>query len=211
MNGVETAAVYTAEIVGSWLHHLAATRRRWSALISALLFGSAALAADLEALTTAAEPKGPPSRSKVSPRYLSAEWLEKGCIALIVYEKDRSNLAPAQDALGARVMAWIDGWLLGVSSMTVSEAKAKPTRLFEVPLEWTEPRRVAPLLLAFMNKNRGVIKPETPASRVMLGWYLASHPEATESERWLGTENLAELLAPSSPSYIRKAEKARAR
>ena len=90
-----------------------------------------------------------------------------------------------------QVQVWLNGYIVGVNSMCFSVDPSPP--ITYPPDEWTDGRKIAPMILEFMKKNPK-IPPTAKARSVVTAWYLSSHPKATPEHKRLSKVIVEDLI-----------------
>ena len=142
------------------------------------------------------------------PEPYSADWLEKGCLGLVVYKKDRANWTPAQAQLSSDVFLWMKGFLGGLNASVMvddkDEKRAAPKILYQ-PDTWLNGEsgpEIAASLLRYIDENRKRISSEMSAARLLLSWYLVSHPNATQWNKDMAEAILIDASEKRPPNTI---------
>jgi hypothetical protein len=128
--------------------------------------------------------------SETTTRVYTREWLEKGCISIMVLDKDRDNWTKEQEKIGLHVSSWLNGFLVGVNAMCL--AGEEKLELTFPPDDWLDSRVLAPKIVAFC-KQHDRIPGDAYAREVMVAWYYLSHPKANAQERIIGEQLLRKL------------------
>ena len=123
----------------------------------------------------------------------SVTWLEKGCLSIMVFEKDLKNWTKDQEKTANQVTFWLNGFLVGANSMFAAEGpdSVAPAIVFP-PETWMDSKKLAPLILEFIRQNKQIPK-DAKAREVMTAWYYISHPKATQEQKNFGIFLLSEL------------------
>jgi hypothetical protein len=138
-----------------------------------------------------------PAFGRGVPAY-SAAWLEKGCIAILVAEKDRENWSDEQKFSLAVTATWIRGYFAGMSESWMAgisgERDVHGDLIRKTPEKWNNTNGVAKELLAFFNEQKDLIDANNmSASSVMTAWYMSNHPDASAGEKKAAIQGLKML------------------
>ena len=118
------------------------------------------------------------------PAPRSVEWLQKGCEAIIAFDKDPAKMTEDERTLATELKCMFDGFGTGIA--TASLGLGENSTVLEIDYIQTFPGETAERVLAFCRQYQKFFKPGTSASRVLQAWYLSSHPKATREQRTMG-------------------------
>ena len=131
--------------------------------------------------------------------FLSAGWLKKGCVSVVVMGASPKSFTKEQERSAISVTTWLNGFITGANSMCVSGSGSEnASPITYPPQDWLDPRKLAPKILAFLDCHPQI--PRSAKSReVMMAFYYSSHPKGTELHRAIAS-NLIEDMSREKAS-----------
>jgi hypothetical protein len=134
-----------------------------------------------------------------------AGWLETGCIAILVAEKDPESFTKKQEEAAREMICWLNGFMCGANAMVYADEDFRDRKippLVFIPDDWLDARNLAPQILEFIRKNK--VSQSAKAREVMMVWYYLSHPKATDSHKSLARSLIETMLVEVKKKTIRR-------
>jgi hypothetical protein len=119
----------------------------------------------------------------IARRYFSALWLKQSMIASLLVSGGQEHTKD-QDNDSLSFVMYFGGFMHGIHMSTMLTEKNQPLQ-FPTP-QFQKVGDSVLSIMGFMKEQERFIQDDTEARDILTAWYLATHPESTESQKSRG-------------------------
>ena len=124
---------------------------------------------------------------------LTAGWLKQGCSVLTSTQK--GSITSQQEKTSVTVAVYMIGFMHGANAMALEDKEIN--RFYHLPDDWINPMKLAPALIAFIDKYS--IPKDSEAREVMMSYYYLNHPDRNEHHESVGYVIISRITGQNHP------------